>query len=95
VLQRRGIGTALIHPGEDTARPLGDDQRALVVGLAAVPSSGSCMRGDGSYGFKPVRSGPRGGVGSGRAGLVGSRPLHKCAGRALHVQPDGRVRTAS
>jgi hypothetical protein len=31
----------LIHPGEDTTRPLGDDQRALGVGLAAVPSSGS------------------------------------------------------
>jgi GNAT superfamily N-acetyltransferase len=35
-LQRRGIGTALIHAGEDTARRLGDEQIALGVGLANV-----------------------------------------------------------
>jgi GNAT superfamily N-acetyltransferase len=35
-LQRRGIGTALIHAGEDTARRLGDEQLALGVGLANV-----------------------------------------------------------
>jgi GNAT superfamily N-acetyltransferase len=35
-LQRRGIGTALIHAGEDTARRLGDDQLALGVGLANI-----------------------------------------------------------
>lgn len=35
-LQRRGIGTALIHAGEDTARRLGDQRLALGVGLANV-----------------------------------------------------------
>ena len=35
-LQRRGIGTALIHAGEDTARRLGDEQLALGVGLANI-----------------------------------------------------------
>jgi GNAT superfamily N-acetyltransferase len=35
-LQRRGIGTALIHAGEDSARRLGDEQLALGVGLANV-----------------------------------------------------------
>jgi GNAT superfamily N-acetyltransferase len=35
-LQRRGIGTALIGAGEDTARRLGDEQLALGVGLANV-----------------------------------------------------------
>jgi GNAT superfamily N-acetyltransferase len=35
-LQRRGIGTALIRAGEDTARRLGDEQLALGVGLANV-----------------------------------------------------------
>jgi GNAT superfamily N-acetyltransferase len=32
-LQRRGIGTALIHAGEDTARRLGDQHLAIGVGL--------------------------------------------------------------
>jgi GNAT superfamily N-acetyltransferase len=35
-LQRRGIGTALIGAGEDTARRLGDQRLALGVGLANV-----------------------------------------------------------
>jgi GNAT superfamily N-acetyltransferase len=35
-LQRRGIGTALIGAGEDTARWLGDEQLALGVGLANI-----------------------------------------------------------
>jgi GNAT superfamily N-acetyltransferase len=35
-LQRRGIGTALIHAGEDTARRLGDEQLAPGVGLANI-----------------------------------------------------------
>ena len=35
-LQRRGIGTALIHAAEDTARRLGDERLALGVGLANI-----------------------------------------------------------
>jgi GNAT superfamily N-acetyltransferase len=35
-LQRRGIGTALIHVGWDVARRLGDEQLALGVGLANI-----------------------------------------------------------
>jgi GNAT superfamily N-acetyltransferase len=31
--QRRGIGTALIHAGEDTARRLGHHRLAMGVGL--------------------------------------------------------------
>jgi GNAT superfamily N-acetyltransferase len=33
-LQRRGIGTSLIHAGEDTARRRGDERLALGVGMA-------------------------------------------------------------
>jgi GNAT superfamily N-acetyltransferase len=45
-LQRRGIGTALIHAGEDTARRLGDEQLAPGVGLATSTLGGS-MSGSG------------------------------------------------
>jgi GNAT superfamily N-acetyltransferase len=54
-LQRRGIGTALIHAGEDTARPLGDEQLALGVGLANVDARRLYERlGYVDWGYGPV-----------------------------------------
>ena len=67
-LQRRGIGTALIHAGEDTARRLGDGQLALGVGWPTSTLGGS-MNGSGmSTGAMGQRWGP-----GGRSVMMGPR----------------------